>query len=117
MTATPWEVEPYDGWASPADARDVWPDAVEMDDTELEGYLQSAYEQCRAFATPLADGQTTIPRRVVDAQIMQARAIWRAVTAGDDNGIGPDGLTVTTFPMDRTVKNLLRPTPGRPVVG
>ncbi len=112
-----WEVQPYDGWASLEDARAQWEDAVTMDDAELLSYLQSAYEQCVEFAPALAADVVDIPRRYVQAQVMQARAIWRSLSAGDDNGIGPDGLTVTVFPMDWTVKALLRPKRGRPVVG
>lgn len=119
-TNPPWEVQPYDGWASLEDARPPatdWTDAEEMSDEELLGYLQSAYEQCVDFAPALADDVVDIPRRYVQAQIMQARALWRSVTAGDDNGVGPADLTVTVFPMDWTVKNLLRPRQGRPVLG
>lgn len=114
---TAWEVQPYDGWASLADARAEWADAVTMDDPELERYLQAAYEQCVEFAPELDDGQTLIPARLVQAQVMQARAIWRAVKAGDGDQIGPDGLTVTVYPMDWTVKNLLRPRRAVPRVG
>jgi hypothetical protein len=115
--ATEWEVQPYDGWASLDDAREQWADAVDMEDDELTQYLASAYEQCVEFAPALAEGQTTIPQRYVQAQIMQARAIWRSITAGDDDGIGPEGFTVTVYPMDWTVKNLLRPKRAVPRVG
>lgn len=115
--STEWEVQPYDGWASPEAAREQWADAENMTDPELTGYLASAYEQCVEFAPELADGQTVIPRRLVQAQIMQARAIWRSIQAGDDNGIGPDGFSVTVYPMDWTVKNLLRPKRAVPRVG
>lgn len=116
-TNPPWEVQPYEGWASLEDAREQWPDAETMTDAELTQYLATAYEQCAAFAPALADGATTIPARYVQAQIMQARAVWRSVVAGDDNGVGPTDLTVTTFPMDWTVRGLLRPRRGVPAVG
>lgn len=112
-----WEVQPYDGWASLEDARTAWIDAETMDDAELLGYLQAAYEQCVAFAPALADDVDEVPARYIRAQVQQARALWRSLSAGDDNGLGPDGLTVTVFPMDWTVKALLRPRRGRPVIG
>lgn len=114
MTATPWEVQPYDGWASLEAARAQWADAQTMEDDELTGYLQTAYEQCVAFIEPVEG--TLIPARYVQAQIMQARAVWRSIESGDDNQVGPDGLTVTVFPMDWTVKSLLRPQYGGLVV-
>lgn len=117
MTTTPWEIQPYDGWVSLEDAREQWADSDRMDDDELTGYLQAAYEQCVAYAPELADGQTAIPARLAKAQLMQARAIWRSITSGDDNALGPDGMTVTVFPMDWTVKALLRPKRGVPNVG
>lgn len=115
---TAWEVQPYDGWASLEGAREQWADAAGMSDAELEGYLGTAYEQCLEYGPrpALAAGSTTVPARWVQAQIMQARAVWRSSVAGDDNGLGAGDLTVTTFPMDWTVKNLLRPRRGRPVV-
>ncbi|MBD8077693.1 hypothetical protein [Cellulosimicrobium arenosum] len=111
---TAWEVQPYDGWASLEDARSQWSDAQAMPDDELTGYLQTAYEQCVEFA-PAVVG-TVIPARLVQAQVMQARAVWRSLTSGDQDTQGPDGYTVTVFPMDWTVKALLRPERGVPVV-
>jgi hypothetical protein len=115
--ATEWEVQPYDGWASLEDARAQWADAVDMDNDELTQYLASAYEQCVEFAPELAEGQTTIPQRLVQAQVMQARAIWRSLSAGDNNQLGPGEFAVTVYPMDWTVKNLLRPKRAVPRVG
>jgi hypothetical protein len=40
---------------------------------------------------------------------MQARAVYNSVKAGSGDQVGPDGLTVTVYPMDWNVKNLLRP--------
>lgn len=48
---------------------------------------------------------------------MQARALYRAGVAGSGENIGEDGFTVTVHPMDWTVKALLRPPSGIPVVG
>ncbi|KFD43150.1 hypothetical protein IU11_14000 [Cellulosimicrobium sp. MM] len=98
------------GWVTFEEARAQWPDAP-VDDDELGEYLLAAYDQCIAYSGySVAAVAYSRHRR---AQIMQARALWRAAEAGDNNGLGPDGFTVTVFPMDWTVKSLLRPkTPG-----
>ena len=107
------------GWVdttSPALEQD-WADAP-VDDAVLTSYLGAAHEQCVAFLPHTRDELTgvlvpvipnPVPARLVKAQIMQARAIYRSVLAGDGNGIGTDGLQITVFPMDWTVKALLRP--------
>jgi hypothetical protein len=109
---TPPETPPYSGWASREDAERWWPDAEDMDADQLFSVLQAAYEQCSAYAPPLADG-AAVPEGYLLAQVMQARAIARAGIAGRDDQVGPDGYTVTVFPMDWTVKHLLRPPRGR----
>lgn len=99
-------------WIIPTDTlvADLWPDAP--DGATLTAVLDSAQEQCAAFApAPVLDagGLPIIPNRWKIALIMQARAIWRGLLAGSNDQIGPDGITVTVYPMDRTVKALLRP--------
>lgn len=104
------------GWVDTATDLESWPDAAEMDVEDLGTVLQAAYEQCLAFLPhKRVDGvlvpnvPTPVPSRFRLAQIMQARAVWRSLKArsGDDMGMGE--MSVTVFPMDWTVKNLLRP--------
>lgn len=85
-----------------------WPNATDLEADELDAVLTSAAIQCDAYA-PDAD---VIPDNYVHAQVLQARALWRASIAGRDDQIGMDGMTVTVFPMDWTVKALLRPKRG-----
>jgi hypothetical protein len=65
------------------------------------------------------DGEP-IPRphpNLVLAQITQARNIWNAVkTDPATQGIGDEGFVIRPFPMDWTVKNLIRPLTAIPVV-
>jgi len=110
------------GWVETDTDLTTWMDAPD-DDLVLASYLMAAYEQCLAFLPYTVDKETgvrsaivpdPVPERFVLAQLMQARALYRSGIAGSDDAIGPDGLSVTVFPMDWTVKNLLRPkTVGR----
>jgi len=70
--------------------------------------LAAARTQCEAFAPALEEGED-VPENYRLAQALQARALYRSGIAGSGDQIGPDGLTVTVFPMDWTVKRLLRP--------
>lgn len=94
---------------------DTWPGCLDLADEALDLYLQAARTQCEAFAPPL-EGQE-VPAGYRLAQALQARALARAgvVGSGDSDGFGDQ--VVTLFPMDWTVKNLLRPKSGRPLVG
>lgn len=104
------------GWVTLSYARDKWSDAEDYDDVDLTSYLLSAYESCFAFAPALADG-VEVPESWRLAQVMQARAQMRSLTAGRDDNMTADGLTVTVYPLDWNVRQLLRPKPGRPRVG
>lgn len=116
----------WDGWFAAMHVDDVakiWPQAADLTHDELDPLLASARVQCEAYApslyVTLEDGTTALqspPPNYQHAQILQARALYRAMIAGDRDGIGADGYTVTVFPMDWTVKNLLRPKKGRPVL-
>lgn len=102
------------GWVDTETDLTDWADAP-ADDAALARLLQAAFEQCAAYAPALAEG-AEVPGRYVLAQLMQARALYRSVLAGSGEQIGPDGMTITVYPMDRTVKALLRPRTGRPVI-
>lgn len=93
----------------------VWPDAMGLEPAGVEHFLRVAHEQCWEFLNHKTDPDP-VPARYLQAQIMQARAQHRSGVVGEGNQVGPDGLTVTVYPMDRSVKALLRPRRGRPVV-
>lgn len=100
-------VEEVTGWHTIDSIREVWRDAP-TDDAELFVLLGSAKDQCAAFA-PAVEGR--LPLRYRQAQAMQARALWNAGHTSQDQ-FGAEGMTVTAFPMDWQVKNLLRPKQG-----
>lgn len=86
-----------------------WSAAADLEAGELDVLLTSAAIQCEAFA-PEVTSDTPLPDSYLHAQVLQARALHRAGIAGRDGEMGVlDGMSVTVFPMDWTVKNLLRP--------
>jgi hypothetical protein len=96
-----------------------WAANAEPDD--LADALHAAYEECVLYGPldndrrrwtepdPSEPVPPAVPARFVRAQALQARAHLRAATTGTENTQGFDGVTVTVFPMDWKVKNLLRP--------
>lgn len=110
-----------DGWIEgPADPRlcVLWPDYVNYDDTDdgLSFVLYCARVQCEDFAPALAEG-ATVPENYVAAQVLQTRALVRLGIVGDNGGANSVGDVVQLFPMDWSVKNLLRPKKGKPYFG
>lgn len=102
------------GWLDAGNITEVrgyWPGVDEVDLDELALLLASAQVQCAAFAPDLGD-DVTVPANYRHAQVLQARALYRAGMAGSNDQIGLDGQSVTVFPMDWTVKLLLRPKKG-----
>lgn len=102
------------GWLGAGNITEVrgyWPGVDEVDLDELALLLASAQVQCAAFAPDLGD-DVTVPANYRHAQVLQARALYRAGMAGSNDQIGLDGQSVTVFPMDWTVKSLLRPKKG-----
>lgn len=112
---TTWTTPAYDGWATLAQAREQDPQFAKMTDAEVTALLQAAYEQCSAFAPAIevVDGVGEVPASYIKAQIMQAGALRKAPAVGSGDNTGGD-FPVTVFPMDWTVKNLLRPATGVP---
>ncbi len=105
------------GWITdPADPRlaVLWAGAADYDEL-LAFPLYVAAIQCANFA-PTLDVGATVPENWVAAQIMQCRALVRAGIVGDGDRAG-DVEGVVVFPMDWTVKNLLRPRRGVPYFG
>lgn len=110
--------EPMGVWVTdPDDPRlaVLWPGSEDLGE-DVVFPLAVARIQCEEFARTLAEG-APVPDNWVTAQIMQARALVRAGIVGSGDQIGEDGLVVSVYPMDRTVKALLRPRRGRPYFG
>lgn len=109
LPSVPVVIQQDDGWHSLESARAGWPEAS-TEDERVYRLLHTARIQCEQFAPDYAG---RAPETYRQAQLLQARALWAsgAVSQGDQFGDGA-GLSVTVFPMDWTVKNLLRPKRG-----
>lgn len=100
-------VQEIDGWLTLETTRAQWADAP-LDDVFLFQILDTAKEQCLAYAPALLLG-APIPQRYVQAELMQARAIYQSVIANQQDNVGVDGFQVRVFPLDFTIRALLRP--------
>lgn len=100
-------------WAEWVDVMAFWPECT-LQPQETEGLILAAHAQCVAFAPALPAEVTQIPANYRMAEVLQARALYRAGASSQDQ-FGVDGATVTVFPMDWQVKSLLRP-PSAPRV-
>lgn len=118
-------------WHTVESARNQWEDAPydeDEGDTSLIEILAVAQAAVLAFAPDLTGttfiengyivnaDDATVPTNYRNAQLMQARNIWnssKASPTGDFDG-GQYGLT--TFPLDWSVRQILRPKRGKPVI-
>jgi hypothetical protein len=100
-------VQQLDGWLSLEMARAQWADAP-LDDVFLAQILDAAKLQCIAYAPALLLG-AVVPVNYLHAQLMQARALYQSVIANQQDNVGVDGFQVRVFPLDFTIRALLRP--------
>jgi hypothetical protein len=109
ITAEPlrFVVEQVNGWLTLEMARSQWSDAP-LDDVFLAQILDAAKTQCIAYAPVLAV-DAVVPVNYLHAQLMQARALYQSVVANQQDNIGVDGFQVRVFPLDFTIRALLRP--------
>ena len=104
-----------DGWHTIDSARREWPGAT-SDDARLLELLDVSRIQVLEYAPELEDG-ATVPVNYKAAQLMQARNVWNAYqTDPNSNVYGPDGFSVPVYPLDWSVKQMLRPKRAVPVV-
>lgn len=105
----PWKfvVQKRASWLSLEQARAQWADAP-LDDIFLFQILDSAKVQCIEYAPALA-ANAVIPPNYLQAQVMQARALYQSVIANQNDNVGIEGFAVRVFPLDFTIRALLRP--------
>lgn len=96
-------------WLTLEEARTLWKDAPASDPT-LTLYLESVKPALLAYAPALAAG-APIPEAWKLAQYLQARNVYNAGKAapGTGNGLDNGEYSISVFPLDWTVQQLLRP--------
>lgn len=107
-------------WATREQARAQWPDAASIPDDTLDQLLDVATIQAQAFApalvVPIDPADLVIPPNYVQATIYQAREVY-AAGQRDGDVIGLGDYAIRARPLTASVKSLLRPQAGVPVVG
>ncbi len=102
-------------WLTLDEVKERWEEAEGLDGPILLQLVDSAREQCIEYAPVLSEGEP-VPENWRLAHLMQVQGLWRSAQSGPGDQVGAD-FTITVYPMDRTVKNLLRPRRAIPVVG
>lgn len=108
------------GWISIDEARDWWRDAPH-DDEYLQMLLDVAGQQVLAYgpyAVRIAiEEGLAVPNHYRVAQLAQTRNIWNASKLDPSGTIGGDpGFSFTPFPLDWTIKQIIRPKTAKPVL-
>lgn len=106
-------------WVTTEQAEALWADAANLDPDILVFLLESAHSDCVTFLPEGAEDTAPedVPASWKLAEVYQARSRHVAVLGGAENQIGAEGSTITTFPLDWQVRQLLRPKRGRPSIG
>lgn len=99
----------------------AWPDAPLANLEVCQMILETAQDQVLAYAPaqPVAVEGEPAPApsvRLVYAQLSQAKNLWEAGRVSSDGNIGEGGYTFTPRPLDKTIRQIIRPTQGRPHV-
>ena len=115
MSTTEWAGAPEQtSWVSVGEQEaewllDVWPSAGSLTQEAFAQYLVASQAQCIEYLGGRWTPAAYISESWRLAQVLQARALMRSADSDTDNGLGPEGISVTVFPMDWTVKRLLVP--------
>lgn len=105
------------GWVD-TDALDaLWPASTQLEAEDLALFLQAGYVACAAFAPPMplvADPVSgalvpTLPEPWKLAQVMHAKHLHARFRTGNQETVGPDGYTISTYPLVLEARSLLRP--------
>jgi len=106
----------------------AWVDAPIENQEVLGQLLDVAREQVLAYAPDLPAAQVTVidgyvttappalPTRYVLAQLQQAKNLWNAGRVSSAGDIGDGEFNFTPRPMDKTIKQIIRPADGKPHV-
>lgn len=96
----------------------AWHDAP-IENTETLGFiLTTARKQVIAYAPALDpdDEAAAYPDEYAYWQLEQARNLWNAGRTSGDGIVGAEGYTFQPRPLDKTIKDGIRPKDGKPDV-
>lgn len=106
----------------------AWDTAPEDQDEVLGMLIDIARQQVIAYADPFdvylldEDDEPTselkvdVSARLPYAQLKQAENLWNAGRASGDGEIGDGSFSFTPRPLDKTIRGIIRPKSGVPVV-
>lgn len=77
------------------------------------GYTDSTTADVLALLAVIPE---TPPVNYVYAQLQQAKNLWAAGRADENGDIGTEGFSFVPRPLDKTIKNIIRPVEGKPRV-
>ena len=113
-----YRVTSSDGDADPAGVERLtaaWPDAPTLNLDALADLLDVARQQVTTYATAPDEAGGYDPdtaTRLVVAQLRQAVNLWNASRVDGAGDIGVDQYTFTPRPLDKTIRQIIRPTGG-----
>jgi hypothetical protein len=107
--------EVRDGWHTLSSARRDWTDAGQLSDVQLYTHLSAARRAIVAFGTP---GELSARRQdaLRMAQLLQARSTWNVSKSSTGSEVEGQFGTIYIRPLDSTVRALVRPKSGKPVI-
>lgn len=103
-------------WYTLEEARADWADAAQLEDDQLQSYLDAAKEAVIAYAPAVETPLVVIPDGYRIAQLMQVRNTWNAGTVAPSGDLDDGTYGLQTFPLDWKVQQLIRPKRAVPVV-
>lgn len=89
----------------------AWAEAPVMNLETCRLILDTAREQVIEYAAALdvVDGEPVIPDRLTLAQLRQAENLWNAGRVSGAGDMGVDTFTFTPRPLDKTIRQIIRP--------
>lgn len=97
-------------WHTPSSARELVRSGLPVDDELLTTLLEIAAQQVVEFGPIPLDELNTVPPHYRQAQLMQTKNIWSAVSVDSGSGNVPEGTyQLRPFPLDWMVRQIIRP--------
>ena len=95
----------------------AWADAPIENEETLGFILAAARDQVIAYApAPVSEGWDAPLDRYVYAQLQQAQNLWNAGRVAPTGDLGDGGFSFTPRPLDKTIRQIIRPVDGKPNV-